>query len=562
MRRRKFLQKAAEGTLIAGITGSHFAILGCTAGKEYDLVITHGMVYDGTGSPGRELDIAIKNDRIVKIRSSLNENKANEVINASGKAVCPGFIDPHTHTDVHLIINPKAESKIRQGVTTEIGGNCGFTNFPLNDKTFEEQREHYEKSFNFDLDWMDIHGFFDRLSKTGMALNFATLLGHGNLRDFVMGPYDRPPTTEELSSMRTLMGEHMKAGVFGLSTGLEYKPGSFAQTDEIMEICREIPPYGGVYATHMRSEGDTLIESIDEAISISREANVSLQVSHFKAFCPENWHKLDEAISKIERAKKELEHVLADRYSYHAASTGLDYFFPLWAREGTTEDFINRLKDKSIEEKLRTFIEEKEKKLGSWDKVLISSVVTEGNERFVGKTILEAAQETRKPCYEFIRGIIIEEENRVNMIVFAMSEDNLKRVLSHPLVVIGSDGNSLAPYGVLGEGKPHPRSYGTFPRVLGKYVREDKLFPLETGIQKMTGLTAEKFGLTHRGFLREGYFADVVIVNPDTVIDRATWTEPHTYPDGIDYVIVNGQVVIRQGEHTGKLPGRILKKTV
>jgi len=557
MNRRKFLKRTAGGTVFAGF--STLNLVGCAKPKAYDFIISGGILYDGSGSPGMEADIAVKSDRIIEIAPAIDKNKARAYFDARSKAVAPGFIDPHTHTDVHLLINPKAESKIRQGVTTEIGGNCGFSQFPLSDKMFEDRNENLKKRWDFELTWKDVKGFFETMEAHKFSLNLAMLLGFGTMRGTVLGPYDRKPTADELSKMKQITRECMKEGVYGISTGLEYAPGSFSTTDELIEVCGEAGKLGGIYATHMRNEQAEVLEAIDEAIQISREAKISLQISHLKTNYMENWDKLDAVFEKIETAQKELGHVLADRYSYHASSTGLGTLFPMWAREGTTEDVINRLKDKNLDAKLREYVGEMERKLGSWDKVLISSVPSEKNRHFQGKNVLEAAKETGKSGYEFIRDIVIEENNDVGMIKFGMNEDNLRRVLSHPLVIVGSDGYSLAPYGPLGKGNPHPRSYGTFPRVLGKYCREEKLFPLETAVQKMTGLAAGKFKLKQRGFLREGYFADIVVFNPDTVIDKAVWTDPHQYPEGIDFVMVNGETVILEGEHTGSLPGRMLR---
>ncbi|MCE5248814.1 D-aminoacylase [bacterium] len=557
MKRRQFIRAAAGSAVFA--TG--FVVTGCSTKKEYDLLISGGTVYDGLGGEGIKADVAVLGDKIVKIAPAIRKTKAQVVIEADGMAVAPGFIDPHTHTDVQLLVNPKAESKIRQGVTTEIGGNCGGSYFPISDQSFEEISDNLRKEFELELTWRDMDGFIKRLAESGSALNYGTLLGQGSLREAVMGPYDRPPTAEELEHMKQLVREHMKAGVVGLSSGLEYTPGSFATTEELIELCREVSAAGGVYATHMRDEGDKLLEAIDEAVTIARQTGVSLEIAHFKAAYPQNWPKIDAMLSAVEQAKKEGIAVQADRYPYHAWSTGLNSYFPMWSREGTTEDFIKRLKDKSLQPKLKQYVNERETKIGSWEKVIICSVLLDKNKHLEGTNVQQAATEAKKPCYDFMRDLLIEEEGHVSMVTFGMSEDNLKRVLAHPLVTVGSDGNSVAPYGVLGKDKPHPRFYGTFPRVLGKFAREEKIFPLATAIKKMTSLSAAKFGLTGRGSIAAGNFADLVVFNPDTVIDKATFENPHQYPEGIPYVIVNGQVVISGGEHTGALPGRILLKT-
>jgi N-acyl-D-amino-acid deacylase len=413
-----------------------------------------------------------------------------------------------------------------------------------------------------DLTWRDITGFFARLQENGMALNYATLVGQGAIRGAAMGFNDRPPKPEEMEKMKALVAENIKNGALGMSTGLEYSPGSFAQADEIAELAKIVAQLGGVYATHMRDEGDLLIESLDEAIGVAKKSGVSLQISHLKVAYPRNWSKIDAALAKIDGAKKEGVDIFCDRYPYIAGATSLSFNFPLWARQGTTEEFIARLKDPYQDARLRAFLAEREKKLGSWDKVVISSVLSEKNRPFQGKNILEASRETGKAPYEFMRDLIIEEKDAVGMIIFLGTEENLKRILAHPLVGVGTDGEALAPYGLLGRSKPHPRMYGTFPRILGKYVREAKLLKLEEMLKKMTSLPAGKFGLAKRGVLQAGSYADLVIFDPDKVIDRATWSDPHQYPAGMDYVLVNGQVVIEGGVHTGKLPGKILRKKI
>lgn len=558
--RRQFIGTSAKGAAILGTGGYNLLIQGCSKTKEFDLIISGGIVYDGLGNPGKEMDIAIGNNRISQLGENLNRSKAEKVIEANGLAISPGFIDAHTHTDSELLVNPKSESYIRQGITTEISGNCGSSPFPVADAIFEEQKRLLKDEYDIDLNWKDIHGFFQRLEEKGSAHNYATLLGHGAVRGKVVGFNDQAPTEAQMAEMKKLVEENMKAGAFGLSTGLEYAPSSFAKTEEVIELCRSVAKYNGIYATHMRDEGDYLLESIDEAIAIAREANVSLQISHLKAAYPANWSKLDDVLAKIETASDAGIDILADRYPYIAGATGLSLYFPLWARQGTTKEFIDRLKDPELDDRIRNDCKKQEEKLGSWDKVLISSVYTEKNKNLEGKNIIEAAGERGKEAYDFMRDLLIEEENRVGMITFMMNEDNLKKVLSNPLVVIGSDGSAVAPYGLLSQGKPHPRFYGTFPRVLGKYVREEKILSLPQAIRKMTSLTAQKFSLSGRGQITEDYFADLVIFDPDRVIDQATWSDPHQYPAGIEYVIVNGEIVIKEGEHTGNLPGKILRK--
>ena len=556
MKRREFIKCSAVGT--AAVSG--LVLNGCSTTKEYDLVITGGVVYDGLGNEGRKADVAVNGDKIVAIAQNIKPKKAVAVIEAKGMAVAPGFIDLHTHTDIHLIVNPKAESKIRQGVTTEIGGNCGGSRFPYNDRMFEESKEDLEKEYGLDLTWRNMNGFFNRLEEAGIANNHATLLGQGTLRSCVMGPYDRPPTDKELATMKQEVRGHMQAGAVGLSSGLEYTPSGFAKTDELIELSRELVPSGGVYATHIRSEGDELLESIDEAITISRESGASLEIAHLKAAAPRNWHKIDGVFAAIDKAKAEGIVIQADRYSYHAWSTGLSFHFPKWAREGTSDDFIGRLKDKTLQNKLNAHVKGEEERMGSWDKVMICYVLLDKNKHLEGKTVLQGAKEAGKTSYEFMRDLLIEEEGHVSQVGFGMDEDNLRRVLAHPLVTVGSDGNAVAPYGKLGTYKPHPRFYGTFPRVLGKYTRNEGILTLPEAIKKMTSMAAVKFGLTGRGSISVGNFADLVVFDPDTVIDKATFQDPHQYPVGIPYVVVNGKVTVSEGEHTGVLGGRVLRK--
>jgi len=558
--RRDFLKTSSRIAGI-GIVGGSFLLKGCRTKQDFDLVIKNGLIYDGLGNSPVLADIGIKGDMIGKI-GNIPAEKGKQVIDADGLSVSPGFIDAHDHTDCGLLINPKAESAVRQGITTLVSGNCGSSPFPVAEEIYDELRENLNEQYQIQLDWVDLKGFFSRLEQKGMALNYATLVGQGTIRGAVVGFNDRAAKPEEMERMKDLIKGNIGDGAVGLSSGLEYAPGSYASSEEIIELCQAVSQMKGVYASHMRSEGDYLLESLDETINVGRRTGVTLQISHFKVAYPRNWHKLDDALSKLEQAEKEGISIFCDRYPYIAGSTGLSFYFPLWARQGSTEEFISRLKNPMLENRLREYVRSQEEKLGSWDKVFITSVVTEENLDFQGKNILQAAQETGKEPFEFMRDILIEENNQVGMVSFMMKEENLKRVLSHPLVGVGCDGSAIAPYGLLGRGKPHPRSYGTFPRVLGKYVREEKILTAEEMIKKMTSIPAHRFGFLNRGKLQTGYFADLVIFDEKRIIDRATYEEPHQYPVGVEYVLVNGQVVIDRGDHKGVLPGRILRKKV
>ena len=535
-------------------------VSGVDMGKEFDVLIQGGTVFDGSGNPGRRADVAVRGDKVALVEDSLEGRSAGKVIDARGLVVAPGFIDPHSHTDVELLVNPKAESKIRQGVTTEIGGNCGFTAFPLSPLNIEKTRHYLKEKYDFDLNWADVDTFFRRLEVCGMAVNYATLLGHGNVRGAVLGMEDRCATAEEIARMRLVVRKHLEAGVFGLSSGLIYTPGCYAEAEEIIELCREVAQFNGIYATHMRNESDFLIEAVEESIRVARESHVSLQISHIKLAYPRNWPKVHEVLSRISQVAQEGIKIMADRYPYIATSTFLSVLMPPWLRQGSTEDYLKRLGDPRYDAMIQEYFEEQEARIGSWESIRISSVVTDQNRRFIGKTIEEAARSEGKKPYLLIRDLLIAEKDQVEMINFSLNEDSFRQIIVHPLVVIGSDGWALAPYGVLGRSRPHPRSYGSFPRILGRYVREEKIMTLGQAIQKMTSQTASKFGIPLRGWLREGFFADLVVFDPERVSDRATWEDPHRYPEGIPYVLVNGEVVIDEGEHTGRLPGRILKK--
>jgi N-acyl-D-amino-acid deacylase len=553
--RRAFMK--AAGLAAAG--GCGLLLKGCASKASYDLVILDGLVIDGLGTPARSADIGIVGETITAV-GRFPASRAKNAISARGLLVCPGFIDVHNHTAIELLVNPKAESAVRQGITSLISGQCGDSPFPFSDSMFEESRKNVRDEFGLEMDWRTIEGFYRRLEKSHAALNYSSFVGQGTVRAAAMGYADRAPEPSELALMKTLVAASMKGGALGVSTGLEYAPGAFAPTDELIEICKAAAPYGAVYATHMRDEEDKVVEAVEEAIRIARGPGLPLQISHLKTGYARNWPKIDAVLRTIEGARDSGLDIYCDRYPYIAAATGLDICFPLWAREGKTEAFLARLKDPSCQDRLKAAVADNEKELGSWDKVLISDVGSEANKWVEGMSVLDASRRLNKTPYEFMRDLIVEERDRVGMILFSMSEDNLKRFLSHPLVGVGSDGVAVAPYGVLSAGKPHPRYYGTFPRVLGKYIREDKLIPAEVMIRKMTSIPALRFGLAGRGSLVPGAFADIVLYDPEKVRDMATWADPHRYPEGIPFVLVNGKPVVAEGEHTGSLPGKVIRR--
>lgn len=548
--RREFIK---AGTL-AGLG----VIAGCSIRNRFDLIIRNGLVIDGSSPAIYPADVGIRRDKIVAI-GDLSGAGADQLIDAANQIVCPGFIDIHTHTDTELLVNPRGESKIRQGVTSEISGNCGSSPFPLNEEDSRALYERLKERYGISIKWQTAAEFLTAIETAQPALNYATFTGHGDLRAYVIGKNDVQPTPAQLEEMKRVLAATMAEGSLGLSTGLEYAPGSYAKTAELIELCKVVAANDGVYATHMRNEDDTVEEAIEEALEIARQSGVTLEISHLKACNQSNWHKVDHMLAMIENAHAQGLPVHADRYPYNAWGTGLSSFLPLWTRQGDTEDILQRLQNKADLPKIKAYTESRGKRIGGWERVVISNCHNEENIIYEGKSIRECTEMTGKEPFEFIRDLLIDERNRVSVIGFAMDESNLKKVLASPLVMIGSDGSAIAPYGKLGEGKPHPRFYGTFPRVLGKYARDEKIFDLITAIRKMTSMPADKLNLKQRGYLQKNYFADIVVFNPGTVIDNATFTDPHRYPSGIEYVIVNGEISINKGEHTGASRGKVIR---
>ncbi|MFH0733382.1 MAG: D-aminoacylase [bacterium] len=550
--RRDFIKTST--ILAAGLT------MGFRVTNRFDTIIKNGTIINGTGKTLFKGDVGIIGDKITAI-GNLADSSADLIIDATGKMVSPGFIDIHTHTDIELLVNPSGDSKIRQGVTTEISGNCGSSPFPYSEEDAESSSKHLKEKYGVEAYWESIDGFYKALETKRISLNYGSFTGHGDLRAFVMGRNDIPPTTEQLERMKQVLGESIENGSFGISTGLEYAPGSYAKTDELIELAKVAAKYGALYNTHTRNEDDTLEEAVEEALTICKNSGVSLEIAHLKACNPANWHKIDNVLHMIEKAKADGLPVTADRYPYIAYGTGLSTFLPLWSRQGENKEIIARLNDNSLLPKIKEYSDSRGKRIGGWQNVVISDVGKAENKEYEGKNIIECAELKGIDPLDFVINLLIDEKLSVGMVGFAMNEDNLKKVLSHPMVMIGSDGNATTPLGKLGEGKPHPRFYGTFPRVLGKYCRDEKLFNWETAILKMTSMPAEKLGLKNRGLLRENYFADIVVFDPNTVNDKATFVEPKQYAVGIDYVFVNGKLTIENGRHTGKYDGRILRKS-
>lgn len=525
--RRSFLKTstiagAAVG-LGLGVGGVHLL----RTREKFDLLVKGGLIYNGEGGTPFVGDLAVKEGRIVAIGSNLGDS-ASKIIEAKGMALSPGFIDIHTHTDTKLFDAPLGDSRIMQGVTTDVGGNCGGSPF------LTERFSSLDK-------------FFEALPKD-IGINYATFVGQGTLRDSVVGNSDVPATKEQIEEMKSVLAAQMEQGAVGLTAGLEYAPGCYASDLELTELCKVVASYDGLFAIHMRNESDRVEESLKESIEIARSSGVRLQISHLKTQNAGNWHKAPNVLRMIESAAAEGIDISFDRYPYTAFNTDLSSFIPLNLREGGKERVLGRLKDKTISAQIGEYAVDRFQKLGGAKNVVINFASLEHNQRYVGKSVEECAEMAGMDPWPFVREMLIEEELRPEIIGFAMSDDNVKLFLSHRLGMPASDGSVYAPYGRLGEMSPHPRSYGTFAKFIGHYTRDEKLMPLSKAIEKCTKLPAERLRLKERGLLQPGYWADLLLFNPDTIIDKATYADPHQYADGILEVVVNGVHTISNGE--------------
>lgn len=557
--RRSFIRTVGVAGAAAATGAGASLLVGCgEKPPKYDLLIAGGSVIDGTGEAAYMADVGLIGDRIVEI-GAIKQHGGKKVIDATGRIVCPGFIDIHTHTDLSLLVNPRAESKVRQGVTTEVTGQDGSSYAPLSEEGLKALREGYGKKYNVDINWQDFPAFFSALERNKIGVNFISFVGQGTLRGLVVGQDNVPATPEQIEAMKRLVEESMAGGAWGLSSGLEYTPGSFASEDEIAELCKAAAAYNGIYATHMRNEDDLLQEAVEEAIRIAQKGGIPLHISHFKASGKRNWEKVKPVLEIIEKANAEGMDITLDRYPYIAYATTLQNLFPTKFRDGGAEGFISHLQTPRILAEMKQAALAKIDMLGDWSAVMITSVTSTNNQSYVGKRVSEIVAESGEDPFEFVRRLLIAENGNVGMVGFGMSEGEIKSVLTHPLVMIASDGGAAATYGPLSELTPHPRWYGTFPRVLGQYCRDEKWFDLPTAVNKMTGMPAKRLGLLDRGRIDVGLAGDVVIFNPETVADPSDFMKPHQYAIGIDYVLVNGAVVIEKGEHTGVLPGKVLR---
>lgn len=524
--------------------------------KSIDLIIKHGLIFDGRGGEPVVSDIAVKDDRILAV-GTFSENDAETIIPAKGMAVAPGFIDSHAHSDFTLIADNRAEGKICQGVTTEINGNCGMSAAPLYGKAVE-RREDDLKELGISGRWNSVREYYSLIEKKGLALNTAMLIGHGNIRGSVVGYDNREPSETELIRMKQLLDISIQEGGMGLSTGLIYPPGIYSCTDELRALAEVLKPYGLIYTSHMRSEGAALLESILEVISISRAADIRAHISHIKTAGQQNWHKADAAIALIMAAREEGIEISCDRYPYIASSTDLDSLLPSWAFEGGNEEELQRLRSEEMLVKMRRELLEQVNNREYWERVIISSVVSPAKAWMEGMTIAQISERLGCDEIEAVFTILLEEKLRVSAIFLSMSEDNLRKFLLLPFCAIGSDSSARCFDGPTRIGKPHPRTFGTFPRFFGKYVRDDGLMSLTEAVHRTTMLPAATFGLRGRGQIKEGFSADIVIFDPDTISDRATFEDPFLKPSGIPYVLVNGSPAVWEGEPTLTFSGRML----
>src|SRR6267378_5220424 len=529
---------------------------------DFDVIIKNGAVYNGTGSEAQHVDLAIRGDRIAGVGDYKNA-KAKTVIDAWGLAVAPGFINMLSWSTESLIQDGRSQSEIRQGVTTEIMGE-GESMGPMNDRVREFMLKQ-QADIKYDITWNTLTEYLRFLEKRGISCNVASFIGATTIRQNVIGFDDRPPTPQELDQMRELVREEMEAGALGIGTSLIYPPAFYAKTDELIELCKVAAKYKGKYISHMRSEGNQLLEAFDELLRISREAGIPAEVYHIKAAGEKNWPKEDQLLGRIEAAQKEGLKIRANMYTYTAAGTGLDACLPPWTEDGGYPALFKRLRDPAMREKIAAEVridsdawENLYLAAGTPEKILLVGFKSEKLKPLTGKSLAEVAKMRNKDPINTIMDLILEDRSRIESIYFLMSEENVKKELANPWISFGSDEASQAAEGVFLKSNPHPRAYGNFARVLGKYVREEKVITLPEAVRRLSALPATNLGLDHRGFIQDGMFADVVVFDPATIADRATFDKPQQYAVGMKHVFVNGVQVLKDGEHTTAKPGRAL----
>lgn len=539
------------------------------AGETYDVIIANAHVIDGTGSPWYEADFAIKNGRIARIGRLGPSATADRIIDAHGRIVAPGFIDMLGQSDLTILVDPKLPSKIYQGITTEVTGEGGSA-APLNDAIIKSDHLTYEH-FKLTPDWRTYREYFARLEKQGIGINVADYVGATQVRRVVLGDADRAPSAAELAQMKSLVDSAMQDGAVGVSTSLQYAPAPYAKTDELIALATEAAKFGGIYASHMRNEGDAEMTALEETARIAREAHIPVEIWHLKTAGKPNWGKMPQVVDFINRARAEGLDITADTYAYPAWFNSLSAFVPPWAHDGGDAKMIERLKDPATRARIKQDMRTPSK---DWDNewqeipgpeaILIGAVQSEKLRAIQGKTVAQITQDraAQHPGYDAmdtIFDILIDDGGFTEAAVFAMDESDVALALKQPWTSICNDSQGTAPEGILGQEHPHPRAYGTFPRILRKYVREDKLITLPEAIRKFSALPAQKMGFTDRGVLKEGMAADIVIFDPQTIHDVATFENPNQLSQGMDYVLVNGVPVIADGKMTAKLPGKVLR---
>jgi N-acyl-D-amino-acid deacylase len=528
----------------------------------YDVIIRGGTVYDGTGGPPRRADVGIRSDTIAAL-GDLSHATAALNVDASGLAVAPGFINMLSWSTESLLVDGRSLGEIKQGVTTQIFGE-GDSMGPLSPE-MKERRLEAQGDIKYDITWTTLSEYLLELQRRGVSQNVASYIGATTLREHVIGLGDRKASEEDLEAMRRLVRQEMEAGALGIGSSLIYAPAFYATTEELVELCRAAAPYGGRYISHIRSEGNRLVEAVEELIRIAREANVPAEIYHLKAAGQTNWSKMDTVIKMVERARKEGLRITADMYTYPAGATGLDAAMPPWALDGGYDALFRRLRDPKerarIADAIRTPTNEWENlylAAGSPDRIILIEFKREALKKYTGKTLAEVARLRGEDPVDTIMNLVLEDETRVGTVYFMMSEDNIRKQIRLPWVSFGSDAASMAPELPFTRSSAHPRAYGNFARLLGRYVRDERVIPLADAIRRLTSLPAENLGLTRRGRLKADMFADLVVFDPERIADTATFEEPHQLAVGMRHVFVNGKHVLRDGEHTGKKPGRAL----
>ncbi|MEP6754760.1 MAG: D-aminoacylase [Chthonomonadales bacterium] len=531
---------------------------------EFDLIIRGGMLFDGTGEQAIRADIGVVDGKIVRI-GDLTAESAGVVVDATGKHVSPGFIDIHTHSDISALYHPDQESIVSQGVTTQIVGNCSLCLGLATESPIFHMERRWVEAYGATIDWDSVDGHFQRVSDTGISTNYVMLAGQGTLRKRVMDLSDQPPTEQEMSAMKKLLDESLDAGVWGLSTGLEYTPSRYAGIPELSELTKLVAVRGGMYASHLRNEGDTLEEAVAEAIEIGERSGAAVQLSHHKAEGRQNWGKVHKTLKQVEEARARGLDVQLDQYPYTAFQTSLAVqTLPGWANDGDTDAILARIADpdlraKMVSEILAAHPDWDDLGVGCyWESVAIGA--SRQNRSLQGKTVADIARERGGNPVEVVLDVLVECKNFVSAVNFAICEEDIATIMSHPYTMIGSDAVGTSPFGKMSEDRVHPRSYGTFPRVLARYVRHLGLLSEAVAIRKMTSMAADRMNIPKRGYLRESYFADITVYDPAHVQDVADFQDSHRFAVGIEHVFVNGRQVWASGAHTGARPGLVLRK--